>query len=63
VGREDPPQWLQDLEAWLSILAMVGIVIASVIHLVIGWGVESISLPTWEAVLGSVIAFYFGERS
>jgi hypothetical protein len=64
VGRENPPMALQDLEAWLSLLSIVGLCIAGIIHLIIMPTVETaISMPTWEAILASVIAFYFGERS
>jgi hypothetical protein len=64
VGRVNPPVVLQDLEAWLSLISVVGLCVAVIIHLVIGPSVEStISMPLWEAILASVIAFYFGERS
>jgi hypothetical protein len=63
VGRF-PPVALQDLEAWLSLLALVGLGIAGIIHLVIQTAVvESIPMPIWEGSLAAVIAFYFGERS
>jgi hypothetical protein len=64
VGRENPPYFLQDMEAWLSLISVVGLGVAVIIHLIIMPSVESaISMPMWEAVLASVIAFYFGERS
>lgn len=64
VGRDNPPMALQDLEAWLSLMSIVGLGIAGIIHLVIAPSVENtVSLPMWEAILASVIAFYFGERS
>ena len=65
VGRNNPPQWLQDFEAWVSLIALVGLGIAAVIHLVVTASLEIpwLPLPTWEGVLGAVIAFYFGERS
>ena len=65
VGRTNPPQWLQDFEAWLSILALVGLGVAAMIHLVIVPSLEVpwLPLPMWEGILGAVIAFYFGERS
>jgi hypothetical protein len=38
--------------------------VAVIIHLIIVPSLESaISMPTWEAILASVIAFHFGERS
>jgi hypothetical protein len=65
VGRTNPPQWLQDFEAWISILALVGLGIETVIRLVVAASLEVplLALPVWEAILGGVIAFYFGERS
>lgn len=65
VGRTNPPQWLQDFEAWISLLALVGLGIAGVLHLIVTASLEIplLSLPKWEGILGAVIAFYFGERS
>jgi hypothetical protein len=64
VGRENPPAWLQDAEAWLSLLAVIGLSVAAVIHAVINPSLDrSISLPSWEGFLAVMIAFYFGERS
>jgi hypothetical protein len=64
VGRKNPPQAWQDFEAWISLLALVGLLAAAIIHLVIGTSVqEKLSLPVGEGVLGAVIAFYFGARS
>src|SRR5262245_18714012 len=65
VGRNNPPQWLQDFEAWVSLLAIVGLGIETVIRLIVAASMEIplLALPTWEAILGGVIAFYFGERS
>lgn len=64
VGRDNPPQAWQDFEAWLSLLALVGLLAAAVVHLVIGVSVpEKLSLPLSEGVLGAGIAFYFGARS
>ena len=65
VGRTNPPQWLQDFEAWVSIVALVGLGVAAVIHLIVTASLEDpwLPLPMWEGILGAVIAFYFGERS
>jgi hypothetical protein len=64
IVRENPPYVLQDLEAWLSLISIVGLGIAVIIHLIIMPSLETeISMSTWEAILASVIAFYFGERS
>jgi hypothetical protein len=64
VGRTNPPAAWQDFEAWISLIALIGLVIAGVIHLGISMTLpEWLHLPTWEAGVGGVVAFYFGERS
>ena len=64
VGRDNDSVALRDFEAWLSIVALVGIVASGVIHIVILPSLEAqLSLPYWEGLLGAVVAFYFGERS
>ncbi len=65
VVRESPPAW-QDLRAWISVLALVGLGIAAVIHLFVQTTLNSElvrSMPLWESILGGLIAFYFGARS
>lgn len=64
IGRDNPPQAWQDFEAWISLLSLVGLLAAAVVHLVVGVSVtEKLSLPLSEGVLGAGIAFYFGARS
>jgi hypothetical protein len=64
VGRENPPYFLQDMEAWLSLISIVVMGVAVIIHLIVVPSLENaISMPIWEGVLASIIAFYFGERS
>jgi len=65
VGRVNPPLAWQDFEAWISLLAIFGLSAAAVIHLVIDPSLEvpGVSWPTWEAILGGIVAFYFGARS
>ncbi|MBI3822240.1 MAG: hypothetical protein HY289_06120 [Planctomycetes bacterium] len=63
VGRNPPAIW-QDFEAWASFIALIGLAIAALIHLVIEPSTEAmLMIPTWDACLGGMIAFYFGERS
>lgn len=65
IGRHPSPLW-QDFEAWISVLALVGLLAAAMIHLVIAPSLEDperASWPIWESILGGIIAFYFGERS
>ncbi len=63
VGRENPSAVWQDLEAWVSVLALVGLGIAAVIHLVQFSLTVPFGLPLWESILGGLLAFYFGARS
>jgi hypothetical protein len=62
--RLEPRPGFQDFEAWVSLIALLGIVIAGIIHLIVSPSLEeSLYLPTWESFVGGVVAFYFGERS
>jgi hypothetical protein len=66
VGRDNPSYFVQDLEAWLALIAVLGLVIAAFIHLVINPSLEEnnpISLGGLGGFLAVVIAFYFGARS
>ena len=64
VSRKDPPAAWQDFEAWVSLIALIGLAIAAIIHLVIDPSTEvKVMIPTFDACLGAVVAFYFGERS
>src|SRR5262249_20410289 len=62
--RSHPTAWFQDLEAWLSLIAVLLMSVATMIHLVIDPSLgERMDLPFWEGLLAAVVAFYFGERS
>jgi hypothetical protein len=65
VSRDDPPAWWQDFEAWISLIALIGLGIAALINLIpaIDASVVEFYLPVWDACLGGLVAFYFGERS
>jgi len=64
IVRNNPPRAWQDFEAWVSLIALVGLSIAAMIHLIVAPNVEAdLQIPTWDACLGGVIAFYFGARS
>jgi hypothetical protein len=65
VGRTSPPRFIQDFEAWLTLVAGVGLAVAAIIHLVIDPSLEvpGVSWPMWEGILGALVAFYFGARS
>jgi hypothetical protein len=65
-GPEGLPFWFQDLEAWVALLAVLGLIGATIIHLVINPSVapeQRLNLPNWEGFLGALVAFYFGARS
>jgi hypothetical protein len=59
-----PPAFLQDMEAWVSLIAVILMAAATMIHLVINPSLsQDMNLPLWEEILSAVVAFYFGERS
>jgi hypothetical protein len=64
VGRDNPPLAWQEFEAWISILALVGLLGMGIVHIIIS---PSVSFPipteTADGILGAIIAFYFGARS
>jgi hypothetical protein len=62
--RISPLPAFLDFEAWISIIAMIAIVTAGMIHLVVDPSLEEkLYMPVWESFVGGVVAFYFGERS
>jgi hypothetical protein len=64
VGRDNPPVAWQDFEAWVSVLALVGLGLAAMNHLFIQTTISvPFGMPMWESILGALIAFYFGARS
>lgn len=65
VWGEPPPAPYQDMEAWVAILALMGLGIVVLLHL-INRNVAAenkISLDVAEAVLSGLIGLYFGARS
>jgi hypothetical protein len=61
---QNPPALFQDIEAWVSLIAVVLMAVATLIHLVINPSLSAdLSLDLWEGILTGVVAFYFGERS
>jgi hypothetical protein len=64
LGRLGTHAVIQDFEGWVSLVALMGIVLAGIIHLIVNTSLaDSLYLPTWEGFVGGVVAFYFGERS
>jgi hypothetical protein len=61
---QHPPAWFQDIEAWVSLIAVLLMAVATLIHLVIKPSLsQDLNLSVWECILSAVVAFYFGERS
>jgi hypothetical protein len=65
VGRQRPPIWLQDMEAWVALLGVLGMAIDFLIKVVIQPSLTetTINPQLWEAILAGIVTFYFGERS
>jgi hypothetical protein len=62
--RSLPSAWLQDLQAWVALLATIGLVAEVIIQLVINPTLkEPLNLPSWQTILAAIICFYFGARS
>jgi hypothetical protein len=58
------PAWFQDVTAWVSLLAILFMVVELVIRLIINPTLDQpLNLPHWEGFLGAMVAFYFGLRS
>lgn len=65
------PAWLQDLQAWAALVAMVGLLVELCIHFFILGSLDTLEarqewqtfLVPWEGVLAGLIAFYYGARS
>jgi hypothetical protein len=62
---EPPPAPYQDIEAWVAILALLGLGIAVLVHLINRSiaAENKISLDMAQAVLSGLIGLYFGARS
>ena len=60
------PYWFQDVQAWLALLAMAGMVIEFLLVVFIKPSLRedtSLNLETWERILAAIVGFYFGARS
>lgn len=56
----------QDLQAWVSLLAMLGLMVELIIVLFINPNLGAdlkLNLTIWESVLTAIVAWYFGSRS
>jgi hypothetical protein len=64
VGRENTPYWFEDFEAWVALLAVLGLAIEAIIHLVINPTLETpLDAVGLQVFIAGFIAFYFGARS
>lgn len=60
------PGYILDIQAWLAILAMVGLLIVFLVHVVINPGVSPenrLNTAIIEPILAAIVGFYFGARS
>jgi hypothetical protein len=63
IGQQNRSPAMQDIEAWFALISVMLICIDALIKFVIYTSVwEPPNLPTWEAIIAAVVAFYFGER-
>ncbi len=65
-GPTCTPAWHQDILAWVSLIAMLGLAVEVAILFLINPGLEAerrINMPHWETFLAATLGFYFGARS
>jgi hypothetical protein len=63
IGQENRSPAVHDIEAWFALISVMLMCIDALIKFVIYTSVwEPPNLPTWEAIIAAVVAFYFGER-
>ena len=65
-GRGRVPDWFQDFEAWVALIALFGMGIMLIVFLFINPSVSEqykLDMPTTQACLAGVVGFYFGARS
>jgi hypothetical protein len=64
-GPAGVPPWFQDIQAWIALLATLGMTIEVIIRLVINPTLteRQLVLHEFEAIVAALVAFYFGARS
>jgi hypothetical protein len=68
-GDEGLPAWYQDIQAWISVLAVLGLGATVIYELIVKPTLDPdkrFDLPSgipWQTILSGIIAFYFGARS
>jgi hypothetical protein len=66
LGGGVPPAWYQDFEAWIALLAVIGLGIIVIVRLFINTTLpmeDRLDVQLLETILAAVIGFYFGARS
>jgi hypothetical protein len=61
-----PPPWFQDFQAWIALLATIGLVLVILALFVINPGLAKenrLDWPPLQNTLAAIISFYFGMRS
>src|SRR5262249_24906014 len=63
-GPEGMPDWFQDIQAWVSLIAILGLGAEVIMQLIIipSTSIE-FNLPYWQLIFTGIIAFSFGSRS
>lgn len=55
---------IDDLEAWVALLAVLGLFVDAILQLIINPTLEKpLFVPVWNGILAGIVAFYFGARS
>jgi hypothetical protein len=60
------PWWFQDVQAWLALLAVIGLTIITIVYLFVFPTIEQemrFDLTTLETIVAAIVGFYFGARS
>jgi hypothetical protein len=64
LAGEPLPFWFQDVQAWVALLAMLGLGVEVILQMFINPSLETpLDLTQWEGALAGVVGFYFGARS
>jgi hypothetical protein len=60
------PFWFQDVQAWIALLAVIGLVVIALVYLVIRPSIPEsyhFDMTIWETIVAAIVGFYFGARS
>jgi hypothetical protein len=66
LGGGVPPAWYQDFEAWVALLAVIGLGIIVIVRLLINTTLpmeDRLDIQLLETILAAIVGFYFGARS